>query len=78
MFETREIRWFFQTNDSQISKWFEENNYSFGKTDPRTPDSLKLLKTLGIPKTQFLSSALKSEISKFIEIKLLVFSSLRV
>ena len=43
-----------------------------------TPDSLKLLKTLGIPKTQFLSSAIKSEISKFIEIKLLVFSSLRV
>ena len=42
MFETREIRWFFQTNDSQISKWFEENNYSFGKTDPRTDYYLTL------------------------------------
>lgn len=38
-----------------------------------TPDSLKLLRTLGIPKTQFLSSVKKSEISKCVEIKIIGF-----
>lgn len=35
MFKSKEIRWFSQTENSSISKWFEENSYIFENTIPR-------------------------------------------
>ncbi|WP_300436420.1 hypothetical protein [Christiangramia sp.] len=44
MFKSEEIRWFFETENSSISKWFEENSYTFENTNPRKDYYLPLQK----------------------------------
>lgn len=43
MFSTKEIRWFFQTEEQPISSWFEENSYIFENTEARTDYYLSLI-----------------------------------
>ncbi|MGA8855351.1 MAG: hypothetical protein WB492_14350 [Christiangramia sp.] len=42
MFKSKEIRWFSNTEDQGISKWFEENGYIFENSEPRTDYYLPL------------------------------------
>lgn len=42
MFKSREIRWFTQTEDSAISKWFARNGQTFANTESRTDFYLPL------------------------------------
>ncbi|GAA4326839.1 hypothetical protein GCM10023115_56540 [Pontixanthobacter gangjinensis] len=43
MFNSKEIRWFFQTEVQSISKWFEDNAYTFENTEARIDYYLSLI-----------------------------------
>jgi len=48
MYKSKEIRWFSRTEDQSISRWFEENGFTFENSDARTDYYLPLRNQNGI------------------------------
>ncbi|MCB7480460.1 hypothetical protein [Christiangramia sediminis] len=48
MYKSKEIRWFSRTEDQSISRWFEENGFTFENSDARTDYYLPLQNQNGI------------------------------
>ena len=43
MYRTKEIRWFFQTENQAMNTWFEDNGYVFEETNARTDYYLSVI-----------------------------------